>query len=84
MSKKVSKCTTSRGIPWSEVLIKDLPGMMQDGVEAAALLAAIAKDSQRTAADVVNGRITAAEANAHAAEARRVLKQVERALKGAK
>jgi hypothetical protein len=65
--RKVSKYTTSRGVPWSEVPIRDVPGMVQDGLDAAALLAAVARESTRTAGD--------------AAEARKVLKAVEQALK---
>jgi hypothetical protein len=37
---KVSEAKTSRGIPWSEVSWDELQGMVRDGIEAAALLAA--------------------------------------------
>jgi hypothetical protein len=46
--QEVSKYTTSRGIPWSEVRVSDLHGMVQDGLEAAALLAAIEEQAKRT------------------------------------
>jgi len=36
-----SKYTNSRGVPWSEVPISDLPGYVRDGIEAAKLLKAI-------------------------------------------
>jgi hypothetical protein len=38
---KVSEAKTSRGIPWSEVKLDEAEGMVRDGIEAAALLAAI-------------------------------------------
>jgi hypothetical protein len=38
---EVSKYKTSRGVPWSEVLVGELPGMVEDGIEAAALLKAM-------------------------------------------
>jgi hypothetical protein len=31
---------TSRGVPWSEVRLDEAQGMVRDGIEAAALLAA--------------------------------------------
>jgi hypothetical protein len=37
----VSKYKTSRGVPWSEVSVGELPGMVQDGIKAAALLKAM-------------------------------------------
>jgi hypothetical protein len=40
---KVSKFKTSRGIPWSEVTLDEAEGMVHDGIEAAALLAAMPK-----------------------------------------
>jgi hypothetical protein len=36
-----SKHKTSRGVPWSEVRVEELPGMVQDGIVAAALLQAV-------------------------------------------
>jgi hypothetical protein len=48
--RKVPRPTTSRGIPWAHVLVSDLPGMVQDGFEAAALLAAIEEKSKSDAA----------------------------------
>ena len=35
-----SKHKTSRGVPWSKVRMEELPGMVQDGIVAAALLQA--------------------------------------------
>jgi hypothetical protein len=32
---------TSRGVPWSKVRVEELPGMVQDGIVAAALLKAM-------------------------------------------
>ena len=42
--KQKSKYTTSKGIPWSDVKIRELKGMVRDGKEAAALLAAMPAD----------------------------------------
>lgn len=39
--REVSKYKTSRGVPWSEVSVGELSGMVQDGLEAAALLKAV-------------------------------------------
>ena len=36
-----SKHKTSRGVPWSDVRVEELPGMVQDGIVASALLKAI-------------------------------------------
>jgi hypothetical protein len=36
-----SKYKNSRGVPWSDVPIGDLPGYIRDGIEAAKLLKAI-------------------------------------------
>ena len=36
-----SKHKTSRGVPWSQVRVEELPGMVQDGIVAAALLKAV-------------------------------------------
>jgi hypothetical protein len=44
-------------------------------------LDALAKEQLRAIADVVSGRITPAEANARAAEARKVLKAAKLAIK---
>lgn len=37
----VSKSRTRRGVPWSEVTVGELPGMVEDGIKAAALLKAM-------------------------------------------
>jgi hypothetical protein len=42
--KKTHECSkhkTSRGVPWSKVRVEELPGMVQDGIVAAALLKAV-------------------------------------------
>ena len=42
--KKIHECSkhkTSRGVPWSKVRVEELPGMVQDGIVAAALLKAV-------------------------------------------
>jgi len=36
-----SRNQTSRGVPWSKVRVEELPGMVQDGIVAAALLKAM-------------------------------------------
>lgn len=38
--EKKSKYKTSRGVAWSDVPLHELPGMVRDGREAAALLEA--------------------------------------------
>ena len=42
--KRKSKYKTSRGIPWSEIPIRELPGMIQDGIAAFKLLMAIEQE----------------------------------------
>ena len=42
--KKTPECSkhkTSRGVPWSKVRAEELPGMVQDGIVASALLKAM-------------------------------------------
>jgi hypothetical protein len=41
-----SNTKTSRGVPWSDVLVSDLLGMARDGLEAAALLKVIEEKSR--------------------------------------
>jgi hypothetical protein len=38
---KCSKHKTSRGVPWSKVRVEELPGMVEDGIVAAAVLKAV-------------------------------------------
>ena len=40
-TREDAKHKTSRGVPWSKVRVEELPGMVQDGMVAAALLKAM-------------------------------------------